>query len=145
MRITDKDTLVIVAGGNAGALAGAAVAGAVSGAASLSGANRSAANIAAKAVFGVGMLMASEKARSGETKLFLEGMGTAPLYSLADEAIAAAVPGTNVADYVYAQVQGLFGGATSAVRGPGVRARAPVVAYSRVAPAARQRTATLGV
>ena len=143
MKIADRDTLVIAVGGNAGSVAGAAVAGAVSGAASLTGANRSMANIVSKVLFGVGMLAASEKVRSPDIKLMLEGAGTAPLYTLADEAIAAAVPGTNVADYVYAEVQKLL----NPTAGAGFRGAR--VAYSTIAqqpgrPLVRN-TATLGV
>lgn len=149
MKITDKDTILIVAGGNAGNIAGEALAGAAAGAASLAGANRSGLNIVVKTLFGIGMLTLAEKVaiKHGDLAQALDGMGTAPLYSVANEAIAAAVPGTNVADYVYAEVQKLLNPAAGP--GAGARAyvaRAPTVAYSNVAPApVRRAVTTLGM
>lgn len=146
MKLTDHDFLVISLGGNVGTIGAEALSGAVSGALGLEGAQRNIANIVAKAAFGFLALTASEKATSADKKMVMEGMGTAPIYTIGNEIIGAIAPGMNVNDYVYGEVSNAMsnGGAGSRVR-PSARPRGPVQAASAVRAAPRPRVAVLGV
>lgn len=121
----NKQSAIVMGGGNVGALTASMAAGFANGGMAITDPlQRGAVNIVSDIVIGVAGLAASEKVKNPSAKIALEGFGTAPLYNILTEVVKAAGVDPYTASYASgAQV-------ASGVRVAPARVAAPAVSVA---------------